>query len=434
MTAELPGDPVPVAIVGAGITGLALGRELRTLGVESFTVERESRVGGIIHSPTARGRVLEMGPQRSRLVPSVERLVDELELEDRLVTPPGELPLFVYVAGKLRRVPTSPLEFLTTDLLTAAGKLRLLVEPFTGPARDGETVAGFATRKLGREAYERVVGPLYGGIYGSDPREMPMEHTLGRALETVGFSGRSLVLAAARWMLTGGSAPPVISFREGMQELTDALYRERSERVAVGTPARSLRRGRDGWVLTTEAGELHARSVVLTCAADRAAELLREAAPGAAERLARVRYSPLAIVHLLADLELEGMGYQIAHREGFGTRGVTFNDSLFGPHGRRAVHTAYLGGATAPELPEESDERLAEVAHEEFHAVTGENAEPIRVGRTRMAAWDRTRAELEGMSLPDGIHLCAAYESRAGIPGRLEEAKELATRLAGSSG
>lgn len=422
----LPAEPVPVAIVGAGITGLALGRELARRGVESFTLEADERPGGIIHSPRARGRVLEMGPQRSRMVRPLERLVRDLGLEERLLVAPVDLPLFVYVEGKLRRVPTGPVEVLTTDLLTPGAKLRLLLEPFTGPAREGETVAEFVSRKLGRQAYERLVGPLYGGIYGSDPREMPMEHTLGAALETVGFAGRSLVLTAGRWMLSGRETPPAVSFVDGMQELTDALYRERKERIRLGTPALALEAEAGSWRVAIPDGELLARRVVLTCPADRAAEILETASPEAAERLARIRYNPLAIVHLRSDREIEGMGYQIAPREGFGTRGVTFNDSLFG---RDGVYTAYLGGASARTLPSRPDEEVARVAREEFRTVTGAEAEVLRVGRTRMAAWDRSRAELEGLELPGGISLCAAYEARAGIPGRLEEARAVAEEL-----
>lgn len=428
--AEVPTETVPVAVVGAGITGLALGRELAARGVESFTLEAAERVGGIIHSPTVRGRVLEMGPQRTRLVPNVRRLVEDLGLTDRLLTPPGELPLYVYVEGRLRRVPTTPLEFLATDLLTPAGKLRLLLEPFTGQAREGETVAEFVTRKLGREAYERIVGPLYGGVYGSDPREMPMEHTLGRALATVGFTGRSLVFAAGRWMLSGGTAPAAASFEDGMQELTDALHAGRSDRIAVGTPARSLRREEGAWIVETASGELRARDVVLTCPADRAAALLEAEAPDAAGLLAGIRYNPLAIVHLLSDFEMEAMGYQIAHHEGFGTRGVTFNDALFG---REGVYTVYLGGASAPELPGRPDEEVVDVARREFREVTGHDSELLRIGRTKMAAWDRSRAELDRLRLPERVHLCAAYESRAGIPGRLENARELAEALASAA-
>lgn len=423
---ELPAGPVPVVVVGAGITGLALGRELRSRGVEAFTLEAEDRVGGVVRSPRVEGRVLEEGPQRTRLVGPVEALVEELGLRDRLLVAPEDLPLYVYVSGALRRVPTTPAAFLATDLLTPSAKLRVLLEPLTGPAREGETVAEFATRKLGRQAYERLVAPLYGGIYGSDPAEMPMAHTLGRALDAVGAGGRSLLVAAARWTLSGGASPPAVSFENGMEELTGALYRQCPERIRLGTPALGLRRADGGWRVETGAGEVRARRVVLTCPADRAAELLREAAPAAAARLARVRYNPLAIVHLLSDLELAGYGYHTAHGEAFGTRGVTFNDSLFG---REGVYTAYLGGASAPELPERADAELARVAREEFRTVTGGDAEPLRVGRTRMAAWDRSRADLEGLSLPEGIRLCAAYESRAGIPGRLEEARRLAAEL-----
>lgn len=425
--AGLPAGDVPVLVVGAGITGLALGRALRSRGVESFTLEAEERPGGVVRSRRVGDTVLESGPQRTRLVEPVDRLIGELGLRDRLLTAPRGLPLFVYAAGRLRRVPTDWRSFAATDLLDLRGKLRLLLEPFTGPARPGETVERFATRKLGRQAYERVVEPLCGGIYGSDPAEMPMEHTLGRTLSALGVEGGSLVLAAARWMHSGGDSPPAITLEGGMGELTDALYDERADRIRLGTPAEALRRDGGVWRVRTGAGEAGARRVVLTCPADRAAELLRGAAPGAADRLARVRYLPLAVVHLRADPGREGYGYQVAREEGFGTRGVTFAGSLFG---RDDVCTAYLGGTSAPELPGESDEALAETATAEFRAVTGRDAEVLGVSRTRMAAWDRRRAGLEGLALPEGLHLCAAYESRPGIPGRLRAAERLARRLA----
>ncbi len=425
--ARLPADDVPVLVVGAGITGLALGRALGSRGIASLTLEAEERPGGVVRSRRVGGTVLESGPQRTRLVEPVDRLIGELGLRDRLLIAPRGLPLFVYAAGRLRRVPTDLRSFAATDLLDLRGKLRLLLEPFTGPARPGETVERFATRKVGRQAYERLVEPLYGGIYGSDPAEMPFEPTLGRTLAALGVEGRSLVLGAARRVLSGGDSPPAITFEGGMGELTDALYAERADRIRLGTPAEAMRRGDGAWRVRTGAGEVDAGRVVLTCPADRAAELLRAAAPEAADRLARVRYQPLAVVHLRADPGREGYGYQVARGEGFGTRGVTFVGSLFG---RDGVCTAYLGGASAPELPGEPDETLAETAAAEFRAVTGRDAEVLGVSRTRMAAWDRGRAGLEGLTLPEGLDLCAAYESRPGIPGRLRAGERLARRLA----
>lgn len=421
-----------VAIVGAGITGLALRRGLAERGVEALVLEASDRPGGVIESPRAGDRVLEMGPQRTRLVAPVRSLVEALGLEDRLLLADEDLPLHVYADGKLRRVPRSLGAFFTTDLFSWRGRARMLLEPLTGPAREGETVAEFVTRKLGREAYERLIGPLYGGIYGSDPRDMLMRHTLGPALETVGMEEGSLLLAALRWLLSGDEAPPPASFEGGMQELTDALHEEASDRVRLSDPVRGVAAEGDGWRLEAASGTVRAEAVVLTCPADSAAEILEGTVPEAAARLSRIRYNPLAMVHLSVEGGPEGYGYQIAPGEGFVTRGVTFNESLFGPgHGRRGVHTAYLGGATAPRAVERPDGELASTAVEEFRRVTGREAEVLRVGRTCMAAWDRSRAALEEVELPEGVRICAAYESRAGIPGRLAEAERLADELAG---
>lgn len=238
-----------VAIVGAGITGLALRRELAGRGVEALVLEASDRPGGVIRSPRAGNRVLEMGPQRTRLVAPVRRLVEELGLEDRLLLADDDLPLHVYADGKLRRVPMSLGTFFTTDLFSWRGRARMLLEPLTGPAREGETVAEFVTRKLGREAYERLIGPLYGGIYGSDPRDMLMRHTLGPALETVGMEKGSLLVAALRWMLSGDAAPPPASFEEGIQELTDALHEEAGDRIRLSDPVRGITSDGDGWRL-----------------------------------------------------------------------------------------------------------------------------------------------------------------------------------------
>lgn len=426
-----------VAVVGAGITGLALDRALADRGVPSLVLEAAGRPGGIIRSLRVEGRVLEMGPQRTRLARPVRRLVDELGLRDRLLTAPEDLRLHVYRDGRLRPVPTTPAEFLRTDLLSVRGKLRMLLEPLTGPARRGETVKGYVTRKLGREAHDHLVGPLYAGLYGSDPDRMLVRHTLGKALETAGFTGRSLVLAGARWMLSGGATPPAVSFVDGMQELTDALCREAGERIHLGTPVTGLRAsdgdGADGGrrVVESEGGEVRAREIVLTCPAHAAAGILGGAAPGAAGRLRRLAYNPLAVVHLCGDCELEGHGFQVAPQEGLATRGVTCNDSLFG---RDGVYTAYLGGVTWPEVEDRTLEEIGEVARGEFARITGCRTRVLHAGRTEMPAWDLSWRALEGLVLPEGVHLCASYVSRAGIPGRITAAAEMAGELAEAAG
>ncbi|HYO45790.1 MAG TPA: FAD-dependent oxidoreductase [Gemmatimonadota bacterium] len=414
-----------IGIVGGGLTGLALAHELAKRRVEHVVLEAADRPGGVIRSGRIEGRVLEFGPQRARMTGSLATLVGELGLEREVVYAPEGLPLYVWTDGALREVPFSLRSLVTGDLLTWRGKLRLAGEPLTAGLRDDERVAALLTRKLGREAYERLVGPLYGGLYASDPADMVVGLSMANALRELGIR-RSFLL---RLLRRGGSiAPPAAcSFRDGIQTLTDALHAPHAGSVWLGCPARGLRRWGKGWAIELEEGAVETEIVVLTCDAPAAARLLAEVAPEAAGRLGRLVYNPLAVVHLHAPgTGLRGLGYQVALGEELTTRGVTWNDSLFG---REGVYTAYLGGTKSHGLVEEPDDRLGKIAVDEFARVTGYAARVLNVSRAKMPAWDVSWRALEGLELPSGIRVAASWRSRPGISGRLAEAERLAAEL-----
>src|SRR5690606_27119223 len=155
--------------------------------------------------------------------------------------------------------------------------------------------------------------------------------------------------------------------------------------------------------------------------ADVTATLLREAAPAAAERLARLHYNPLAIVHLHSNARLEGSGYQVSFGERLETRGVTFNASLFG---RDGVYTAFLGGARNLGLVGGTYGGVGVIASAGSEPVTGAGARVLLVSRPRMPAWDRVWTALDGLELPAHIHLAVNYEPRVGIPGGIARARE----------
>lgn len=414
-----------IAIVGAGITGLALAHELDRRGADYVVLEAADAPGGVIRSAMVQGRLLEWGPQRTRLTGPIARLVAELGMEGEVVTAPAGLPLLVYADGRLRQVSFGVGGMLTGDLLSPAARLRLLLEPLTGGARDDETVADYFTRKLGRQAYERMAGPLYGGLYASDPADMVVGLSLAHVLREFQV-GRSL-----GWKLLrrGGrvSAPPATSFRQGMAALPRALHRRHAARVRLSTPVRALESTGAGYRLTTDGETIDAARVVVTASAPAAAGLLGTVAPDAAARIATLTYNPLAVVHLHAAGGVPAaLGYQVALGERLATRGVTFNAAMFG---RDGVYTAYLGGAKAPRVVDLADDELGGMAVREFRQVTGADARVLSVARERMPAWDRTWAAVTDLRLPAGVHVAANWESRPGLPGRLAQAKRLAETL-----
>lgn len=414
-----------IAIIGGGITGLALGHELRRHGVDFVILEGSSRPGGVIRSAEIAGRVLDWGPQRARLTQGMKSLVQDVGVEDDVIQAAPGLDLFVYRYGELRRVPFTVKDFLKSDIVSPWAKARLALEPCTGRAVPEERVSEFFTRKVGREIYETLIAPLYGGLYASDPADMRMDLSLMRVLAEFKVE-RSLVM---RMLRSGGriQPPPAVTFRGGMETLPRAVAASLGEHLQLDSPLRALHPQGSGWRLELENESIQAREVVLTTPAPVTAGLLRDLAPEASESIGRLRYNPLGVVHLLAETDLRGLGFQVSFTEKDRVlRGVTYNDSLFN---RKNLYTAYLGGARNPGVVDMTDEQLGKLAVSEFRHCTGFDARPISVRKERMPGWDVTWEGIQRLELPRGLHLAANWWSRPGLPGRLAEAKVLAGRL-----
>ena len=414
-----------IGIVGGGVSGLVLAHELVCLGAEVLLWEASERPGGVLWSRDCGGVQVELGPQRARLTDGFRRLVEAVGLSEELVTAPVDLPLFVYTRGKLRTAPLSLRQAISTDLLPLSSKVRILTEPFRSGPGPEETAGAFLRRKFGETAYRDLLGPLYGGLYGSDPDRMPARHALARTLQNMGV-GRSILWRMIRASGQADEAPPC-SFRDGLAALPRALQAHLGDRVQLDSPVRTLRESGDGWEVVLDGeGRVQVSHVVLTCPADQAAKIVEHVCPQGAKTLAGIRYNPLAVVHMRSQADLHGLGYQLALGEPFETRGVTWNHSLFR---RSGLYTAYLGGMKNPAMVDRPDDEIGRIACREFETVTGHAAETLMVSRTRMPAWDESWNAMPDLDLPVGLHLCSNYSARPGIAGRIVEAQRLARSL-----
>ena len=436
MTAHQSSDGVTgersVGIVGAGITGLALTHALAERGIDSITLEAASEPGGVISTRTVDGHVLEVGPQRLRKTPGVVELADVAGVGDEFIEAREE-GLYVYAEGSLGRAPLSVEEFVTTDLLSWPGKLRMLAEPLTRPGMPQETAAELFVRKFGWEAYEKFIGPLYGGIYGSDPAAMPAAFALDGLMKREQQAGS--FLQAFRQRVGQGHESPPVTFESGNQALPNGLYEHYSDRIELETPVTSIEpleaeEDSDGpYRLETPGGSYEVDHVVLTTPASVTADILADVVDGA-DKLDGLRYNPLALVFLRSNHDWRGKGYQVGYGEDLHTLGVSWNSRMFG---RDGVQTAFFGGMHEPDIVDEPDEVLGDIARREFEQVVGAPAsviavEPLDVG---FPSWDQSWWALDSLSVPDGVTLATNYTARMGIPSRIREANEIAERLTG---
>ena len=183
-------------VIGGGLSGLAVAHRLVERAatarrpVEVVVLEAKDRLGGAIWTERRDGFTLEGGADSFITnKPWGVDLCQRLGLGESLIgTDPQHRRSFVVREGRLVPVPEGFVlmapnrlgPILTTPILSWRGKLRMLMD-LVLPRKDDdgdESLASFVKRRLGREALERLVQPLVGGIYTADPAELSLRATL----------------------------------------------------------------------------------------------------------------------------------------------------------------------------------------------------------------------------------------------------------------
>lgn len=406
---------VRIAVVGAGITGLAAARRLLELPAAARPVqvtlfEAAARPGGVFGSERIGDYLIERGADSFITnKPWGLDLCRRLGIEDRLISTDPRFRRSLILSNG-RPVPT-PEGFnllapgriwpiVTTPLLTWKGKLRLAAECIL-PRRHHETdesLADFVRRRFGQEVLDRIVQPLVGGIYTSDPKCLSLHATLPRFPElerTHGSVIRGLRRAQRRERqledASGARYGLFVTPREGMQALLDALVEaiRPHATLRLNTPVKSLVREQSGIRLTISGDGGPTESVVefdrviLALPAFRAAELLQGDHAELSEALETIEYASSAIVvsgHRLSEIDhpLDAFGLVIPHREQRQILAVSFLSRKFpgrAPEDRALLRT-FVGGAMQPEQFERTDAEIEQTVMQELRDLLGVRGAP----------------------------------------------------------
>jgi oxygen-dependent protoporphyrinogen oxidase len=383
----------PVAIIGAGITGLTAAFYLRRQGLAATVYEAGERAGGVIQSVRRDGFLAESGPNTIlETSPEIIQLIRDLQLESRrLYTSPDAEARFVVRGKRSVAMPSSPLGIFVSPLLSLGAKFALLREPFVPARRDGqeESVAEFVSRRLNREFLERLIDAMVAGIYAGDPYKLSVQHALPRlaALETkYGSLIKGQIQGARERKKTGQVArdrAPKFSFDHGLQVLTDTLASQ--VEIKFNSPVTRLAKIADGWRVTTSTGEADHSAVVYCGTAFRLADLqILTDQPVDVTMFSEIRYPPVASVVLGFRREdvahpCHGFGMLIPKIEGFKILGTIFSSALF-PNRAPAGHillSSYLGGERQPELAALPADELVKITGDDLAALLGVSGKPI---------------------------------------------------------
>ena len=408
-------DTKRIIIVGGGITGLAAARTVAMTApdVEITVLEASDRLGGKIVTVHDDGFVIEGGPESYLAAKSWRTdLCGELGLADELEgTRPENRGSRVLWRGKLLPipdglsglVPTRLRPIVTSPLLSPRGKARIALDWVLRPRTDAndETLEHFITRRLGHQAYERLIEPLMGGIYAGDGGQLSTLATFPhlRAAEREHGGIIRGVIANRTRAQASGIAPRTgfLSPTGGMGRIVEALTADLARRGVTprtGVTVSRLDQTGDGaaapYIISTAAGEeLPADGVILTTPAPVTADLLTGDGHGPSPVAgANLRHIPqvdsvtLSLAFRRRDIEhpLRGYGYVVPRVQGRPILASTWTSSKWAgraPDGE-VILRFYVGRAGGQGGIGLSDDEIQDLALAEMREVLRVDATPTR--------------------------------------------------------
>ena len=392
-----------VVIVGAGISGLTLGHVLRRNGgddVQVTLLESSNRAGGVVRSERVDGYLCEYGPNGFLdRAPATLSLVDQLGLRDRLLPSDDRARRrFIYSRGRLREVPTGPFAFVTSDVVSARGRLRMMLEPFVrGGSEPDESIHGFTSRRLGPEAADVLVDAAITGIFGGSSRELSVRACFPRLWQMEHDHG-GIVRAMLRRRRGSTPAPSggpgfgrLVSFPDGIETLTKALATSAGEALKLNAHVVGIdRTSQDGptrWhVHLADGASLPAEHLVIATGARAAGRLVAARDPQLATLLDGIRMAPIAVVCLAfgdgaTDAHLDGFGFLVPGQEQARILGAVWDSSIFShraPDGHTLIRVL-VGGGRDPEAAALADGDLISAVRHDLESMFGIRSSPAFV-------------------------------------------------------
>lgn len=449
-----------IVVIGAGISGLATSWWLQSAGRKVTLIEAASRAGGTIGTLRESGYLIEAGPNSTlETSPLIGQLLGETGTEaSRIYAEPAAKNRYILRGGMLLPLPLSPPAFLKTPLFSASAKLGLLRELFISrsPPDAEETVAQFVRRRLGGEFLDYAINPFVAGVYAGDPERLSVRAAFPKLFaieQRYGSLIRGQFKGAKERRRSGEvskQAAPMLSFRDGMQTLTDGIA-ARLDDLRLATRATAVARiDGSGWEVSVSgpAGSetIRAQALVIATPAGAAAQLVKAHSSGAAAALEQIPYPPVASVacaYARADVAhaLDGFGFLVPKKEQRQILGTIFSSTLFpnrAPEGS-VLLTTFVGGMRQPELAQAGEAVIATLVQDELASLLGVRAAPQRlwVNRWERAIPQYTLGHLSRVSaieeaeraLP-GLFFCANYRGGISVADCIGSSRTAANRVA----
>lgn len=409
-----------IAIIGAGISGLTLAWNLvQKYGdeIELHIFEQSNRPGGWIQSIEHEGFIFEKGPRSCQVRGnglSTLQLIQSLDLQQEVITASDDSRYrFVYLGGKLRQLPQTPLQIFQQPWLWPAIP-GLVKDLFAKRQRNEESMDQFAKRHFNPFVAAHLIDPMISGIYAGDPKKISVNAAFPSLLALEKGYGSLLlgmILNSSKKkqtdpFITRLQKSGLFSFKHGMETLVHALHHKLEKYLHFNKTIQSIEPTPKGVKISTRSQTFEYDHLYSTISMHQLSKI-----DGPLHQLNSefkgIQYASVAVVNFgyKQAFPLKGFGYLVPSKENEKILGVTWDSSAFPQQNRNPQETritVMIGG------------------------IRFKNFENLTENQTLHIAKEAVFRQMQIKKEPDALHILHAHQA---IPqydlGHLDKIREI---------
>lgn len=310
---------------------------LKKKGFEVTLFEAQESTGGVIRSEPNQYSVFDFGPNTIRdKTGSVSEMIKDLGIEDKVLSiSEASKTRFIVKNRELKKIKQNPISFLFSDVLSLKGKKELFSEPIRKSLNSDadESIGSFLERRIGKEAVEYLADPFFSGIYAGDIYSLSKKKMIGKLADFEQEYGSITKGFLKSRKGKSSFKPKVISFKKGVQQLTDKLT-ERLENSILYEEIKSLQVQQRNFKVTTAKQDYNFDKVVSCLPAYVLKEVLKTDDQKLENSLSEINYSPMLSTQLVfkkEDLNLPetGFGFLVPRKENIRLLGAIWKSNIF---------------------------------------------------------------------------------------------------------
>ncbi|XP_065628517.1 protoporphyrinogen oxidase, mitochondrial isoform X2 [Quercus suber] len=384
------GSAKRVAVIGAGVSGLAAAYKLKSHGLNVAVFEAEGRAGGKLRSVSHDGLIWDEGANTmTESEPEVRSLLDDLGLREKQQFPISQNKRYIVRNGMPVLIPANPIALIKSNFLSAKSKVvDYLIDPFVAGTSAGDPES-LSIRHSFPDLWnlEQRFGSIIAGLLQSKISAKRVK------------SGETKGTLEKKKPQRGS-----FSFHGGMQTLTDMLCKELGkDDVKLNSKVLSLSYSCDGksalenWSVSYASDHdkhlqgLSVDAVIMTAPLSNVKEMkiTKRGTLFPLDILPEVTYMPVSVLITAFKKEnvkrpLEGFGVLVPSKEqqnGLKTLGTLFSSMMFPDRAPNDLYlyTTFVGGSRNSDLAKASTDELKKIVSSDIKQLLGAEGEPTFV-------------------------------------------------------